>query len=168
MKEALGWSSDEECDDDQLIALWKAVRDDDTPKFVTKMNLLFDLDVKPYKIKPGGFCTDLILKWICSLGASTCATALLQGQTRVSVDLNVPCDLGRYPLHLAASALHYDLVKVFLSHGARTDIRNKHTKERNSLPINEAIKSLRYGCRIVFKFVLYSFVILQLYFYSSV
>lgn len=68
-----------------------------------------------------------ILKRLSCSHAMNCATALLEGEAGLPapVDLNVVLpETGTYPLHEAASQLNFELVDLFLRHGARTDVRS--------------------------------------------
>lgn len=121
---------------------------DDAPAFVAKLESLFGLD--GYCECGKTLCPSFVMRWIISVSPMACATALLEGQTCVSVDLNFPIGKGLCPLYFAALFLDYDLVDLFIRHGARADITNALTMEKNSLPLKKALEELRYGCHITF------------------
>ncbi|KAL4325856.1 hypothetical protein GQ457_11G027050 [Hibiscus cannabinus] len=67
--------------------------------------------------------------------AVKCATALLQGETGLKLDINAANDTGRTPLHLSLPTP--ELIDLFLRYGARADIRFK-----GRLPLNMVIQNL--------------------------
>ncbi|KAK8515798.1 hypothetical protein V6N12_075819 [Hibiscus sabdariffa] len=67
--------------------------------------------------------------------AVKCATALLQGETGLKLDINANTDIGCTPLHLSLDSP--ELIDLFLRHGARTDIRYE-----GQLPLNDVIQRL--------------------------
>lgn len=85
-----------------------------------------------------------VLMWICSHRALACATALLEGKTGLSVDLNVTLDSGIYPLHYAAENLCCGLTDVFLKHGALTSLPYCVHGSRYSgkLPLSVALEAI--------------------------
>ncbi|XP_027177014.1 uncharacterized protein LOC113776124 isoform X3 [Coffea eugenioides] len=87
-----------------------------------------------------------VLMWICSHQALACATALLEGKTGLSVDLNVTLKCGFYPLHYAAENLCCGLTDVFLKHGALTSLPCSVHGSRYSgkLPLSVALEAI--GC----------------------
>ncbi|KAK8544967.1 hypothetical protein V6N12_025824 [Hibiscus sabdariffa] len=67
--------------------------------------------------------------------AVKCATALLQGETGLKLDINANTAIGCTPLH---RSLHSpELIDLFLRHGARTDIRYD-----GQLPLNYVLQRL--------------------------
>ncbi|XP_027154871.1 uncharacterized protein LOC113754816, partial [Coffea eugenioides] len=63
-----------------------------------------------------------MLSRICLHRSTDCASALLAGETGLKVDINAALIRGGYPLHLAAHHLSFELAKLFLEHGARTNV----------------------------------------------
>ncbi|KAK8573870.1 hypothetical protein V6N13_096801 [Hibiscus sabdariffa] len=67
--------------------------------------------------------------------AVKCATALLQGETGLKLDIHAANNTGRTPLHLSLPTP--ELIDLFLCYGARVDIRFK-----GQLPLNMVIQNL--------------------------
>lgn len=127
-----------------------AVEQDDLPKVVSLVRSYYFLDEhgndEPIQC-PGLF-------YLISKGAQRCATALLEGEIKgLTADVNDQLDDGSYALHLAFQwYFNYDLVELFIRHGARTDIRNEGTgRQSNLLP--PSLHWFNYGIDIVCDFV---------------
>lgn len=111
---------------------------DDKDKFVSFFNN-----------QSGGFqpSPSSILQWICLSNAVNCATALLEGETVLTVNLNSPILDGYYPLHLAAMKLLPRLTELFLFYGARIDCPRCNDVMEDStglLPLNIALQAASY------------------------
>lgn len=70
---------------------------------------------------------------ICRQNAVNCATAFLEGKWELGSPMGVNSPFGcfeevAFPLHYAAKSLSAELVQLFLSHGARTDIKLHDTR----------------------------------------
>lgn len=85
-----------------------------------------------------------LLIQICSHGAVKCATALLEGDAGLVVDLNSASLCWLYPLHRAARNLSADLEELFLEHAAQTYICCKDSASifYGMSPLTVAIDSL--------------------------
>uniref|UniRef100_A0A5B6YS69 Uncharacterized protein n=1 Tax=Davidia involucrata TaxID=16924 RepID=A0A5B6YS69_DAVIN len=125
---------------------------DDKPDFVSMMKTLYESPtLESEKVGKGEpddteakYCPRRIFDLIFGHGAVDCATALLEGETGFIVDLNLPNISGACPLHLAAEKLSYDMIDLFLRHGARTDIRTiDGVLKGDLLPLNIALEKLR-------------------------
>lgn len=79
-----------------------------------------------------------LLNKICLHEATKCATALIAGETGLQVDLNAALIGGEYPLHLAARNLSFELAKLFLEHGAQTNVATNDEK----LPLQVALEAI--------------------------
>lgn len=94
----------------------------------------------------GKFWSDYALPSICFTNAVKCATALLERKTDLRVKINHYVLHGYYPLHLAAWKLFPGLVKLFLLHGARTDLICKDFVRKELIqktPLSIALQSAR-------------------------
>ncbi|XP_059637634.1 uncharacterized protein LOC132279628 [Cornus florida] len=143
---------DEEFDFDLEKKMIDIARHDKKPKFLYLMKKLFKKEMpkrkKVGKEELGGnqakYCPSMILDLICLCDAVDCAVAFLEGETGFIADLNVPFVDGLYPLHLAANCLSYEMVKLLLFHGARTDVRTIEGSFKGDLfPLNVTLETVR-------------------------
>ena len=109
---------------EKALRLHKQVEDliriDNKSRFVSLVRRV--LEKKNFVTNESVLDSKDVLMWICSHQALACATALLEGKTGLSVDLNVTLKCGFYPLHYAAENLCCGLTDVFLKHGALTSL----------------------------------------------
>uniref|UniRef100_A0A5B7AIJ6 Uncharacterized protein n=1 Tax=Davidia involucrata TaxID=16924 RepID=A0A5B7AIJ6_DAVIN len=138
---------DENDEDDLFVPLKRRLEDtliaDDKHEFVSiiKSQLASENPgIDPFELHP----PELSNK-ICRFLAVNCAAALINGETGQTLDLNVSCSLGFFPLHHAANSFSPGLTELFLFHGARTDLRSKHRipEYNDKIPLNTALEFLR-------------------------
>lgn len=133
------------------IKLSKIARSDDRHMFVTLMDSYpFRRDKKVEKVtsdpEPGAeYCPIGIFDTVCETGAIGCGTGLLEGETRLRLDLNVDPEDGRCPLLVAADRMCYSMIEILLRQGARTNTKSKETDEVKGglMPLNVALEKLR-------------------------
>ncbi|CAL5431889.1 unnamed protein product [Camellia sinensis] len=118
--------------------LRSTIIDDDKDKFVSGINHhKYKADVIPL----------VHWEWIFEYGALKCATALLQGETSQTVDF-YSSDTFRLPMtHTLARTYNYDLIKLFICHGASFDHRSYGVGQslwylEGKLPLNTAVESI--------------------------
>lgn len=73
--------------------------------------------------------------------AINCIMALVTGDARTTVDVNLPNPLGIFPIHNAASECVPGVIELLLYHGARPDIRSIG---HGLLPLHTALKGFMY------------------------
>lgn len=103
----------------------------------------FNECVRFYKLRT---CSRGLFKLMMSSRSINCITSVLDGQAGVTFNLNVPLLYGGYPLHYAAANMEYDLVDLFLRHGARADKRTiaGESTKGGLLALNVALETLKY------------------------
>ncbi|GAV72522.1 hypothetical protein CFOL_v3_16010 [Cephalotus follicularis] len=114
---------------------------DDTERFVSiiKEQLSYDYP-RPCLNDPHD-----LMRYIEYFEAIKCATALVGGETGLTVDVNVADESGAFPLHFAAANQVPGLIMLYLQHGADIDVRcpTHHPSYGGMLPFNVAISYLR-------------------------
>ncbi|CAL5356957.1 unnamed protein product [Camellia sinensis] len=118
--------------------LRSTIIDDDKDKFVSGINRhKYKADVIPL----------VHWEWIFEYGALKCAAALLQGETSQTVDF-YSSDTFRLPMtHTLARTYNYDLIELFICHGASFDHRCYGVGQslwylEGKLPLNTAVESI--------------------------
>ncbi|XP_028073971.1 uncharacterized protein LOC114276366 [Camellia sinensis] len=141
-------SNDERCSDNfdlgldvspkEDYELRSTIIDDDKDKFVSGINRhKYKADVIPL----------VHWEWIFEYGALKCAAALFQGETSQTVDF-YSSDTFRLPMtHTLARTYNYDLIELFICHGASFDHRCYGVGQslgylEGKLPLNTAVESI--------------------------
>ncbi|GMP98529.1 hypothetical protein CsSME_00046378 [Camellia sinensis var. sinensis] len=141
-------SNDERCSDNFDLGLDISPKEDyelrgiiikdDKDKFVSRINRhKYKADVVPV----------VHWEWIFEYGALKCATALLQGETSQMVDFYSTDTSGWPMMHTLAHSYNYDLIELFIRHGASFDHRcygvgQSFSYLEGKLPLNTAVESI--------------------------